>query len=189
MGTSKNTISGRAEKVKTKSHSNRGKKLEKLINETNKQYIESGYADVRNIPTPVQVTKSFGGKVSGFVKKGDLVDYIGVCEGKTLIFDAKETKQSTSYPLSKIQPHQYETLLSWWKQGADAFLVVWFSELGEYYKVHMALLVEYWQGAEDGGRKSIPYKDIATRCQQLHKNANYPLHYLDGSRHDTNSLL
>lgn len=162
------------------SHANRGMQLEKLIDRTNKLYIKNGFADVKKIPPPVKIMGYKGGQMTGFTMRGDLVDYIGIRNGTTIIFDAKECKSRTSFALSNIADHQYETLLSWWKQGARAFILLYFSEHGEHYLLHMPLLQEYWENAQQGGRKSIEYSVISSQCELLQASEGYPLHYLEG---------
>lgn len=162
------------------SHANRGMQLEKLIDRTNKLYIKNGFADVKKVPTPVRITSNNGGRISGMVVKGDLVDYVGVCRGRAIVFDAKQTSNRTSFALSNIKDHQYETLMSWWKQGAHAFILLYFAEHGEHYLLHMPLLQKYWENAQQGGRKSIEYNVISSQCELLQASEGYPLHYLEG---------
>ncbi|ARK23287.1 hypothetical protein SporoP37_00335 [Sporosarcina sp. P37] len=165
-------------KTKSRTHANRGMQLEKLIETTNKMYRATGFADVKKVPTPVRITSNNGGRINGMVVKGDLVDFVGVCQGRAVIFDAKQTSTRTSFSLSNVADHQYETLMSWWKQGAHAFVLLYFSERGEHYMLHMGLLQEYWENAQQGGRKSIEYSVISSRCEPLQAEEGYPLHYL-----------
>ena len=164
--------------AKSRTHANRGMQLEKLIDATNKIYRTTGFADVKKVPTPVRITSNNGGRINGMVVKGDLVDFVGVCQGRAVIFDAKQTSTRTSFSLSNIAAHQYETLMSWWKQGAHTFILLYFSELGEHYMLHMGLLQEYWENAQQGGRKSIEYSVISSQCELLQAEEGYPLHYL-----------
>nr|WP_255407405.1 Holliday junction resolvase RecU [Sporosarcina sp. P13] len=152
--------------------------LEKLIEATNKMYRATGFADVKKVPTPVRITKNVGGRINGMVVKGDLVDFVGVCQGRAVIFDAKQTATRTSFSLSNIATHQYETLMSWWRQGAYTFILLYFSEHGEHYMLDMQVLSMYWQDAQRGGRKSIPYDVIASQCELLQASEDYQLHYL-----------
>ncbi|PIC59082.1 Holliday junction resolvase RecU [Sporosarcina sp. P12(2017)] len=164
--------------AKSRTHANRGMQLEKLIDATNKIYRTTGFADVKKVPTPVRITSNNGGRINGMVVKGDLVDFVGVCQGRAVIFDAKQTSTRTSFSLSNVADHQYETLMSWWKQGAHTFILLYFSERGEHYMLDMPTLSTYWQGAQEGGRKSIPYDVIASQCELLQASEGYPLHYL-----------
>lgn len=160
---------------------NRGKHLERLIDYTNKQYRQKGIADIRKIPTPVQITSNQRGKVSGFVTKGELVDYFGVHDGRAIIFDAKETTISTSFPLKNIHEHQFEILKSWHEKGARSFLVVSFTKRkGETYILPFERLAEAWAGYLGEGPKSIPYQTFAEECELVKSEKGYMLHYLEG---------
>lgn len=115
-------------KAYSRSHANRGAVLEKLIDMTNQQYRNKGIADIRKIPTPVQITGNNRGRVTGYTMKGEWVDYSGVWDGRPVIFDAKETSSRTSFLLENISGHQYELLKSWRQKGAWVFLLVSFTE-------------------------------------------------------------
>lgn len=165
-------------KTYSRTHANRGAALEKLVDLANKQYRNKGFADIRKVPTPVRITGNNRGRISGFVTKGEWVDYIGVRDGRTIAFDAKETNNRTSFPLDNVSAHQYELLKSWHEQGAWSFLIVSFTKHDEVYRLPFELLGAYWEGAEKGGRKSIPYGDFLTECDLVKSNKGYVLHYL-----------
>ncbi|WP_342505886.1 Holliday junction resolvase RecU [Sporosarcina sp. FSL K6-2383] len=165
-------------KTYSRSHANRGAVLERLIDMTNQQYRNKGVADIRKIPTPVQITKHNGRTVTGYTTKGEWVDYVGVRDGKTIVFDAKETSNRTSFPLDNISEHQYEILNSWHEKGAQSFLLVSFTKLDEVYLLPAKLLQLYWEDARNGGRKSIPYVVFVTECDLIKSDKGYVLHYL-----------
>ena len=165
-------------KAYSPSHANRGAGLERLIDMTNQQYRNKGVADIRKIPTPVQITSNRAGKVTGHTMKGEWVDYVGVRDGKTIVFDAKETSIRTSFPLDNISEHQYQLLSSWHKQGAWAFLLVQFTKHDEVYLLPVGLLERYWEDARKGGRKSIPYEVFMMDCELIESSKGYVLHYL-----------
>lgn len=165
-------------KTYSRSHANRGAVLERLIDMTNKQYRNNGVADIRKIPTPVQITGNNKGRISGFVTKGEWVDYSGIHDGRAILFDAKETSNRTSFPLNNITDHQYELLKSWHEKGAQAFLLVSFAKHDEVYQLPFRMLETYWEGAKNGGRKSIPYGDFVTECDLVKSEKGYVLHYL-----------
>lgn len=165
-------------KAYSPSHANRGAGLERLIDMTNRQYFNQGVADVRKIPTPVQITSNRAGKVTGYTTKGEWVDYVGVHNGKTIVFDAKETSIRTSFPLDNISEHQFQLLLSWHEQGAWAFLLVQFTRRDEVYLLPVGLLERYWEDARNGGRKSIPYTEFTLHCNLVKSEKGYVVHYL-----------
>lgn len=165
-------------KTYSRSHANRGAMLERLIDMTNRQYRNNGIADIRKIPTPVQITGNNRGKVTGYTTKGEWVDYVGIYKGKTIVFDAKETTNRTSFPLENVSNHQYELLKSWHEKGAQSFLIVSFRKLDEIYLLPFEMLETYEYGARNGGRKSIPYNEFAMNCDLIKSDKGYVLHYL-----------
>lgn len=165
-------------KAYSRSHANRGAQLERLVDMTNTQYRNKGVADIRKVPTPVQITKHHGRTVTGYTQKGEWVDYVGVHNGRTIVFDAKETSSRTSFPLENISEHQYELLKSWHRKGAQAFLLVSFTKLDEIYLLSFKLLETYWKDAKKGGRKSIPYTEFTLHCDRVKSEKGYVLHYL-----------
>ncbi|WP_252503255.1 Holliday junction resolvase RecU [Sporosarcina sp. Marseille-Q4943] len=165
-------------KTYSRSHANRGAVLERLVDITNKRYCNKGVADIRKIPTPVQITKHNGRTVTGYTQKGEWVDYVGVYDGRTIVFDAKETRETTRFPLSNISAHQFELLKSWHEKGARSFLLVSFSKLDEIYLLKFERLQEAWSGYVGDGRKSIPYEDFVLNCDQVKSDKGYVLHYL-----------
>lgn len=160
------------------SHANRGAGLERLIDMTNQQYRNKGVADIRKIPTPVQIQSNRAGKVTGYTMKPEWVDYSGVHDGRAIVFDAKETSSKTSFPLENISEHQYELLKSWHQKGAQSFLLVSFTKWDEVYLLPFKLLELYWEDARNGGRKSIPYTDMILHCDLVKSEKGYVLHYL-----------
>ena len=168
--------------MKKTSYKNRGMELEKKIDIANKMYsighgLKRTYvASVHKIPTNVQITKELPGKVIGFKKKGELVDYVGtLLGGHAIAFDAKQTK-GKSLPLSNLHDHQYEFLKTWYNLGATTFLIVYFSEEDKYYRLPFKDLRNAWEGAQNGGRKSIPLKDF--EIELIYYNGI--LNYLEG---------
>ena len=165
-------------KTYSRTHANRGAVLERLIDLTNQQYRNNGVADVRKIPTPVQIQSNVRGKVTGYTQKPEWVDYSGVHDGRAIVFDAKETSSKTSFPLENISEHQFELLKSWQQKGAQSFLLVSFTKLDEVYLLPTKLLQLYWEDARKGGRKSIPHVVFVTECDLIKSEKGYMLHYL-----------
>lgn len=162
----------------SRTHANRGAVLERLIDMTNQQYRNKGVADIRKIPTPVQIKSNARGKVTGYTTKGEWVDYSGVHDGRAIIFDAKETSIKTSFPLDNVSAHQYELLKSWHQKGAQAFLIVSFTKLNEIYHLPFKVLEMHWEDAQNGGRKSIPIGAFQSMCEQVKSKRGYVLDYL-----------
>lgn len=165
------------QRTKSVTHANRGKFLERIIDMANTKYRNAGLADIRKIPTPIQVTKDKGQQVEGRKEKPEWVDYAGVCNGRAVVFDAKETK-GKSFPLQNLHEHQYELLRSWYEKEAIAFLLVYFSELDKYYRLPFPPLQAAWTVAKNGGRKSIPIDTFENHASEVVSKDGYTLHYL-----------
>lgn len=165
--------------IKSRSHANRGMHLERIIDMANNKYRNTGTADIRKIPTPVKILSTKGNTVSGHLEKATWVDYSGVYDGKAIIFDAKEISSATSYPLSKIHEHQYRLLESWNENGAIAFLIVYFKAHDKYFMLPFEVLRKAWEGAKNGGRKSIAWETFENECYEVKSKDGYALHYLD----------
>jgi recombination protein U len=165
-------------------HGQRGKQLEQLVDMANRQYRNKGMADVRKIPTPFQITGNGRrrGEMIGRKQKGELVDYMGIADGKAIIFDAKETAVTTRFDLDNLHAHQFEILKSWHEKGARAFLLVSFTKRqGETYILPFELLNEAWTGYIGDGAKSIPYSVFFEKCEQVKSEKGFVLHYLKGA--------
>lgn len=155
-----------------------GKYTERLIDMTNKQYLNANMAKVNKIPEPTQITKKHAnGKVEGFVKRGEMVDYVGIAHRLGFIaFDSKETKVSTRFDLNRIHGQQLEYLRDITNMGGFGFLLVNFLELKEIYLLPYKF-VDYWAQSE---RKSIPIDSIRKNCVTVDPNNGYTLDYLTG---------
>lgn len=164
--------------MKNRSNANRGKKLEKKIDDANGYYRDNGIADIVKIPTPVRIMRVDGGMVRGTKQQGYLVDYIGTVNGHAIAFDAKETNLK-SLPLANIHTHQYNMMKSWHLNGATTFLLVHFKEMDEYYILGFEHVEKVWNDMLEGGRKSIAYDVFVQHGRFLEKN-NGILNYLEG---------
>lgn len=161
-----------------RAYANRGAVLEQLLNMTNKQYLNTKQADIKKIPTPVQILKVQGNKVTGTLTAGEFTDYIGISNGKTIVFDAKETREER-FPLKNLHEHQYQFLKSWYEQGAAAFLIVSFAKKqDEIYYLPFEKLSIFWEEAIAGGRKSIPHQYFIDNCHKVKSENGIVLHYL-----------
>ena len=162
----------------SRTHANRGKFLENLIDMANDNYLLKDIADIRKVPTPFKPLNTKAGKVTGHFEKPTWVDYSGIYEGKAIIFDAKQTAE-TAFPLSKLSQHQYNLLKSWHQKGARAFLLVYFSQHDKYFILLFDDLELAWERAEMGGRKSIAYKEFQAWGYEVRSKDGYALHYLE----------
>lgn len=157
----------------------RGSMLEELISLTNDLYRQKGLALVQKVPTPIkpiridQVTRTI---TQAYFEQKSTVDFIGVVQGIPVCFDAKETALK-SFPFSNVHLHQIEFMKDFAKQGGESFFIVNFKEYDEMYLLPFDLLYGHWKEAENGGRKSIRYKDFP-KDLQIHSQDGAFVHYL-----------
>lgn len=157
----------------------RGSTLEELINKTNDLYRGRGLATIQKIPTPITPVKVDNENHSitlAYFEQKSTVDYIGAVQGLPLCFDAKETTRK-SLPVQNIHAHQIEFMEDFEAQKGLAFLLVHFIFCDEYYLLKLSLLKSYWQAAQNGGRKSIPYEAFDKKYRIENKDGFY-IHYL-----------
>lgn len=153
-------------KTEQTSFSRRGMTLEEDINETIDFYRITGQAVIHKKPTPVQIVKVHYPKRSAAViteayfKQASTTDYNGIYRGNYLDFEAKETKNKTSFPLANIHDHQIRHMQEVVKHGGICFLILRFSTLEETYLLDAKDLFVCWQEQINGNRKSISYEYI-----------------------------
>jgi recombination protein U len=129
-------------------YSNRGMSLEEDINLSNQYYLDKDIAIIHKKPTPVQITKvEFKNKNSTIIKEGffktpSTTDYNGIYKGKYIDFEAKETKNKTSFPLNNIHKHQFEHMEKIIKHNGIGFFIIRFSSLSETYLIKGELVIE-----------------------------------------------
>lgn len=170
--------------VRTVNYAKRGMTLEEEINESNAYYAARGQAVIHKKPTPVQLVKVDYPKRSAAVikeayfKTPSTTDYNGVYKGYYLDFDAKETKNKTSFPLYNFHEHQINHLKACLKQGGICFAFLKFTSLNQIYLLPASKLFEYWDH-QDSGRKSIKLADIKKFGYSLSYQFNPVIPYLD----------
>ncbi|KSU85547.1 MULTISPECIES: Holliday junction resolvase RecU [Fictibacillus] len=147
------------------SYGNRGMTLEEDLNKSNEFYLERGIAVIHKKPTPVQIVNVEYPKRSAAVikeayfKLASTTDYNGIYQGKYIDFEAKETKNKTSFPLRNFHEHQIRHMEAIIAHGGIAFIILRFSTLNEIYLLDAGHLIPYWND-QTNGRKSIPKKEI-----------------------------
>ncbi len=146
----------------------RGMTLEADLNETNLYYLEQGIAAIHKKPTPVQIVhvdypkRSAAVIKEAYFKQASTTDYNGVYKGKYIDFEAKETKNTTSFPLQNFHNHQIEHMQRVVDNGGICFVILRFTELNETYLLEATHLLSYWKRHTDGGRKSITKEEISS---------------------------
>ena len=104
--------------------------LEQMINESNKYYRTKEIAVVHKKPTPIQIVKVDYPKRSravikeAYFRQESTTDYNGVYKGYYLDFEAKETKNKTSFPLKNFHEHQIIHLAECLKQKGICFTII-----------------------------------------------------------------
>ncbi|MFC2948338.1 Holliday junction resolvase RecU [Virgibacillus sediminis] len=147
-------------------YSNRGMTLEDDINSTNQFYLESDKAIIHKKPTPVQIVnvnypkRSAAVITEAYFKQSSTTDYNGLYRNKYVDFEAKETKNKTSFPLANIHDHQVRHMEAVVKHGGVCFLIIRFAVHEETFFFPAEKLFPYWNGQLTGGKKSIPYEII-----------------------------
>ena len=81
-------------------------------------------------------------------------DINGVYRGKYIDFEAKETKNKTSFPLFMIHPHQIKHLKKVVFHGGIGFFIIRFNYHNETYLVDSKLLIDKIENID---KSSIPY--------------------------------
>ena len=153
----------------------RGSTLEEFLNRTNEKYLEQGLALIQKIPTPitpVQIDKEHRHITLAYFDQRSTVDYIGAVQGIPVCFDAKECNTDT-FPLQNIHEHQVTFMGEFEKQEGIAFLIIYYSARNELYYMKYKELLEFWNRAKEGGRKSIRYEELNPNFFMPLKNGFY----------------
>ena len=162
------------------SAANRGMSLEEDINLSNDYYRDNGLALINKRPTPINIVKvdySHGAKITdAYFEKQSTTDYNGVYKGKYIDFEAKNTKSTTSFPLSNISEHQIVHLKNVLKHGGIAFFIISFQTKDEIYLLDASFVIDFY---EHGDRKSIPYEIFQKNAYLIKQDYNPRLHYLE----------
>ncbi|RHW50527.1 Holliday junction resolvase RecU [Lactobacillus bombicola] len=132
------------------SFSDRGMTLEQMINESNKFYRLKEIAVVHKKPTPIQIVKVDYPKRSravikeAYFRQESTTDYNGVYNGYYLDFEAKETKNKTSFPLKNFHEHQIVHLTECLKQKGICFTIIGFTSLNRYFVTPANMIAKAW---------------------------------------------
>ena len=140
----------------------RGSTLEEFINRTNEKYLENGLALIQKVPTPItpiNIDKETRHITLAYFDQKSTVDYIGAVQGIPVCFDAKECNTDT-FPLQNIHEHQVVFMENFEKQRGIAFFLISFTARDEFYYLRLAKLLEFWNRAKEGGRKSFRYEEL-----------------------------
>ena len=140
-------------------YSNRGMGLEADINASNEYYLNNDKAVIYKKPTPITINKvNYHSRTDALITEAHFntpstTDYNGVYKGRYIDFEAKETKNKTSFPLNNIHAHQIEHIRKITKLGGIGFIIVRFTTLDETYYLSSDKLLSF---IDNKNRKSIP---------------------------------
>lgn len=163
---------------------NRGMTFEEDINQSNLYYLHSGKAVIHKKPTPVQIVSVDYPKRSAAVikeayfKQPSTTDYNGVYRGKYIDFEAKETRNKTSFPLTNFHQHQIEHMMQVSKQEGLCFILARFKVTQEDFFLKASDLFDFWEQQKNGGRKSIPKSFFDDKAYRIDLGFNPRIDYL-----------
>jgi Penicillin-binding protein-related factor A, putative recombinase len=160
-------------------YANRGMQLEHEVESSNLSYWLKNIAVIQKVATPFKPIRDHEGKMKALIpEKKSTVDFIGCLNGRGLAFDAKETKERTSFPLANVKEHQLRFLEKYRNCGGHAFLLVRFVKHNETFILSSVQLSQWWKEAAFGGRKSIPYGWFTENCEQVKSRNGIVVDYL-----------
>ena len=157
---------------------NRGMDLEALINDACKYYLDNDIAVIYKKPTLIGIVEVDYSRMvikKAYFKEASTLDYNGLYKGKYVEFDAKESKNTTSFPLGNIHEHQIKHIRNILRHGGIAFLVI--SMNNGFYLFKGEDLIEFIDTQE---RKSIPFNIIDSKGVKLNYNYNIGVNYIEG---------
>lgn len=162
------------------SSANRGMDFEKNINLSNDYYREHDICLITKRPTPINIVKvdySKGAKIThAYFEEQSTTDYNGIYKSRYIDFEAKNTKNKTSFPLNNITKHQIEHLKRVIKHGGIAFFIIQFESLGKVFILDASYVIHFY---ENGERKSIPYSCFIEFGVEVEQSFNPRLKYID----------
>lgn len=165
-----------------KIYSNRGMNLEDDINQTNEYYLNNNIAVIYKKPTPITIVdvdyKSRKDAVitKAFFKTPSTTDYNGLYRGKYIDFEAKETSNTSSFPLSNIHKHQIEHLRKIYEHNGISFLIIRFTKLNLDFLLSYESLNCF---LNQHNKKSIPIDFIRKNGHQINTKYNPRVDYLE----------
>ncbi len=163
----------------------RGSLLEEMINFTNSKYREKRLALIQKVPTPItpiDIDKDSRHITLAYFEQKSTVDYIGVVQGIPVCFDAKECAVDT-FSMSNIHEHQIEFMKEFEEQNGIAFLLIYFKKKDIYYYLTFERLLDFWERAGNGGRKSFRFDELDL-SYQIPIQQGACVHYLELLKQD-----
>lgn len=154
----------------------RGLDLEDLINKSNEYYLTNNIALIYKKPTPIGILKTSKDKKKineAFFLSKSTLDYNGIYKGNYIDFDAKVTKNKTSFPLSNLHIHQITHLKKVIEHGGISFLII---EMNNIVYLLFGQDIIYY--IDNNNRKSIAYDYIKEKGFVIKLGFNPIIDYL-----------
>lgn len=167
------------------SYQNRGMTLETMINASIDYYRHTNRAIIHKKPTPIQIVhvdypkRSAATITEAYFKQSSTTDYNGIYRGFYLDFEAKETTQTTRFPLSNFHSHQIKHMRQCHDQHGIIFVLVYFSTLRNIYLLEASHLFKYWDDQVITGKKSIPLSYFKKHGIPIHISYSPQIPFLD----------
>ena len=168
----------------------RGSTLEDMINHTNEAYRSKRLALIQKIPTPItpmEIDKDTRHITLAYFDQKSTVDYIGIVQGISVCFDAKECATDT-FPLSNLHKHQINFMKEFDEQGGISFIILSYTSRDEIYYIPFRDIYRFWQRMIDGGRKSFIYEEI-DHDFLIKKSGEAIVHYLEMIQKDMDEYI
>ena len=162
----------------------RGMSLEKDIEHSNAFYLKRGIAVIHKKPTPVQIVNVHYPKRSkavineAYFRTPSTTDYNGVYNSYYIDFEAKETKNKTSFPLNNIHDHQVDHMRNTYQQHGIVFLMIRFKSLDEVYLLPYSKFEFFWDRYQKDIKKSITVDEIRKNGYHIPYQYQPRLNYL-----------
>lgn len=166
---------------KATQYGNRGMNLEEYISQSNQYYLERGIGVIHKKPTPIQVVKVDYPKRSAAVireayyRQSSTTDFNGIYKGLYIDFEAKETKNKTSFPLNNIHDHQIKHMQQCQDMGGITFVLIGFTSLDRVFLLDSAHFIDFENKYK---RKSIPIAYIEEHGFEVSYGFQPTLNYL-----------
>ena len=139
-----------------------------------KRPVEFGNRGMDFEEAPVQIVKVDYPKRSAAVikeayfRQASTTDYNGVYQGRYIDFEAKETKNTTSFPFKNFHQHQIDHMEQCIAQQGICFVLLWFSSLKRCFFFSGENLITHWK------TKQLLEKNLC----RLHSSRKKELNYL-----------
>lgn len=161
---------------KVRNTANQGMALEDMINRTNDYYQVHNIAFVNKRPTSVKILKTSDKyKITEAVFLApSTLDYVGVCEGHYLDFEAKETSNKKGFPMDNIASHQIQAMEKILQQKGITFAIIYLRAFEEIYLIDGKVLIEAYKN----NKSIIPYEEIKSNGTLIKEGYFTPVDYI-----------